>query len=75
VRRRTQTPREFARAVVLRGGKALAPVLTVTEVFERVRYGGDRMSAGEEEAVRQALRTVQEHLLAPVSGGPSFRQS
>ena len=75
VRRRTQTPREFARAVVVRGGKALEPVLTLTEVFERVRYGGDRMSAGEEEAVRQALRAVQEHLLAPVSGGTAARHS
>jgi hypothetical protein len=60
VRRSGQTPREFARAVVERGGQALGPVLTVTESFERVRYGGAVLMPAEREALRAALLALQQ---------------
>ena len=39
-RREGQTPREFAEAVIKRGGAGYASVRIVTEVFEHIRYGG-----------------------------------
>ena len=60
VRRLGQTPREFAEAVVRRGGAALGPVTLVTTMFERIRYGGEDINDEELEQVRQAFHTLQE---------------
>lgn len=69
VRRAGQTPREFAEAVVRRGGEALAPVMLVTSVFERVRYGEEDVNASDLEAVGQAFKTLQEAVPGiPIAG-------
>lgn len=60
VRRAGQTPREFAEAVVRRGGESLAPVRLVTEVFERVRYGEEDVGEADLEAVKRAFAILQE---------------
>jgi len=66
VRRLGQTPREFSEAVVRRGGAALGPVTLVTTLFERIRYGGEDISAAELEQVRQAFNTLQATAQQPV---------
>ncbi|MCW8131174.1 MAG: transglutaminase domain-containing protein [Planctomycetota bacterium] len=60
VRRPGQTPREFAEAVVRRGGETMAPVRLVTEVFERVRYGEQDIGADDLDAVKRAFAILQD---------------
>ncbi|MBI3831361.1 MAG: transglutaminase domain-containing protein [Planctomycetes bacterium] len=60
VRRAGQTPREFAEAVVRRGGESLAPVMLVTSIFERVRYGEEDIDAHDLESVGRAFKALQD---------------
>ena len=53
------TPREFARAVIARGGERYRSVETVTEAFCRVRYGGERLTAADRAAVHGALTELE----------------
>lgn len=55
LRRPGQTPREFAASVVRRGGDAFLPALVVTQVFERVRYGGEEPTSLELDDLRAAM--------------------
>ncbi|MBE7462495.1 MAG: DUF3488 domain-containing protein [Planctomycetes bacterium] len=71
MRRLGQTPREFAEAVVRRGGQDLVPVLTVTSLFERVRYGGEDIGEAELNDLRQALGRLSEKLDAQEKAGAS----
>ena len=59
VREPSTTPREFATAVLERGGERYQPVEVVTEAFCRVRYGGGRLSAAERASVHQALAALE----------------
>jgi hypothetical protein len=68
VRTRAQTPREFALAVVRRGGESLRPVLALTEAFERVRYGGEELPGSEMEDLRRALQALGLALAKPLPG-------
>jgi len=55
----SQTPLEFAAAVVAAGGEGYAPARVVAEAFCRARYGGKRLSAPEWRRVRQALAAIE----------------
>jgi transglutaminase-like putative cysteine protease len=66
VRPRGQTPREFAAAVVRRGGEPLRPILALTDAFERVRYGGEELPDAEQEQLRRALGGLREALARPL---------
>ncbi|MCZ7647389.1 MAG: DUF3488 and transglutaminase-like domain-containing protein [Planctomycetota bacterium] len=61
MRRAGQTPREFADAVLKRGGETYEPVVLVTRLFERVRYGGEDI--GEDELLRLKDALGQLHRL------------
>ena len=60
VRRGTQTPREFAEFVLKRGGVTFQPVLTVTQVFETVRYGGEELTQEDFNRLQTALDSLRE---------------
>ena len=59
-RRPGQTPREFADAVLRRGGAAFAPVREVTDIFEAVRYGGGELEQEEFNRLQDALDKIRE---------------
>ena len=59
-RRPGQTPREFADAVIRRGGESFAPVRAVTDIFEAVRYGGDELQQDEFNRLQDALDKIRE---------------
>ena len=59
-RRPGQTPREFADAVLRRGGEAFAPVRDVTDIFEAVRYGGGELEQEEFNRLQDALDKIRE---------------
>jgi hypothetical protein len=59
-RRPGQTPREFADYVVKRGGNAFSPVLTVTEIFETVRYGDVEISQEDFNSLQKSLDSLRE---------------
>ena len=60
VRRPGQTPREFAELVVKRGGADFQPVMTVTEIFESVRYGNVDVSQDDFNALQKSLDRLKE---------------
>ncbi|MFH0938895.1 MAG: transglutaminaseTgpA domain-containing protein [Planctomycetota bacterium] len=70
VRRSNQTPNEFAEFVVKRGGEAFKPVLTVTEIFESVRYGGKDLSQEDFNRLQNMLDKLRE-LTFIVTGPPA----
>ncbi|EMA61807.1 DUF4129 domain-containing protein [Halorubrum lipolyticum] len=55
----SSTPAEFANAAVDAGVEE-APVATLTEVFERVRYGGEDATDDRERRAVEALRRIEE---------------
>ena len=59
-RRPGQTPREFADAVLRRGGESFAPVREVTNIFEAVRYGGGELDQDEFNRLQEALDKIRE---------------
>jgi hypothetical protein len=61
LRRPGQTPREFAASVVRRGGDAFLPALVVTQVFERVRYGGEEPTPLELDDLRTAMEFLNRY--------------
>ncbi len=60
VRRPGQTPREFAEHVLRAGGPAYQSVLTITNIFEGVRYGGAEISQDDFNALQNALDGLRE---------------
>jgi hypothetical protein len=50
-----QTPREFAVEVLSAAGEKMRPMMTLTEYFERVRYGAQALSREEELSVKSLL--------------------
>jgi hypothetical protein len=60
VRRPGQTPREFAELVVKRGGADFQPVMTVTEIFESIRYGNVDVSQDDFNALQKSLDRLKE---------------
>jgi len=69
VRRPEQTPREFAMHVLRIGGERFRCVLDVTDVFERVRYGGGDVSQDQFNQLQTALDHLREQ--AFVSTAPA----
>ncbi len=69
VRRPEQTPREFAMHVLRIGGERFRCVLDVTDVFERVRYGGGDVSQDQFNQLQTALDHLREQ--AFVSAAPA----
>jgi Domain of unknown function (DUF4129) len=59
-RRPEQTPREFARHVLQHGGERFHCVLALTDVFERVRYGGGDISQEQFNQLQEALDQLRE---------------
>jgi hypothetical protein len=60
VRREGQTPREFALSVIRRGGQNFAPILIVTQIFERVRYGESDIGQEELSNLKHSLERIME---------------
>ena len=52
------TPREFARYVFSEKGSEYGGVIEVTEVFEKVRYGGIALSAGGLQSINRILKEM-----------------
>lgn len=69
VRRPEQTPREFATHVLRVGGERFRCVMDVTDVFERVRYGGGDVSQDQFNQLQTALDHLREQ--AFVSTAPA----
>jgi transglutaminase-like putative cysteine protease len=70
VRRPGQTPREFAEYVVKRGGNAFSPVMTVTHIFETVRYGGDEINQEDFNSLQKSLDSLRELTFVLAPQGP-----
>lgn len=53
------TPREFARLTLEEKGDAYSGVIDLTELFERVRYGGTMLGSKEMEEINAVLRHLR----------------
>lgn len=72
-KRPSETPREFARRVVNRGGQVHGAVETLTELYYALRFGADRQLAGEFRqglsAYADSLKDAVQHLPARAENG------
>lgn len=71
-KRPSETPREFARRVVLRGGQAHRAVEALTETYYALRFGADRQVAAE---YRRRLSEYAESLKAALQHQPGLAES
>lgn len=64
----TQNPRDYARSLVSLQPDAMAPVLALTDLFYRVRFGGLALDPSQRRRVRVYLRQLQRSLSAGAPG-------
>jgi protein-glutamine gamma-glutamyltransferase len=65
VRPTAQNPRDYALALVSQQPDGMAPVLALTDLFYRVRFGGKAMDPPQRRRVRVYLRQLQRSLPGP----------
>ena len=65
VRPNTQNPRDFALALRTAHGPGMEPVLALTDLFYRVRFGGLTLDTPQRQRVRVYLRQLQRALAGP----------
>ncbi|MCZ6599082.1 MAG: DUF4129 domain-containing protein, partial [Planctomycetota bacterium] len=58
-KRASQTPREFADEVCLRGGEPMIPVRSFTESFYRARFGGLELTTEELAPIQAFIRSSE----------------
>ncbi len=64
-RSNTQNPRDFALGLINRHPQDMQPVLTLTDIFYRVRFGGVTLDTEQRKQVREHLRQLQHNLSNP----------